>query len=165
MVNAPYRPNVAVVVFNAQGEVLQGERIDIPNAWQFPQGGIDENESPLTAAKREIYEEVGIQDAILVYEYPDWLTYDYPPEIQAKFQQAGKQYNQGQTQKWFLFYWDGDIQTCNLERDREFRAVRFVPIRDSLQGVAEFKRQVYETVLPVLEAKIKEYLRAGNPAL
>lgn len=159
-----YRPNVGIVVFNRDGEVLQGERIDFPNAWQFPQGGIDEGESARCAAERELYEEVGIKDAILVYEHPEWLTYDYPPAVQEKYRAEGKRYYQGQRQKWFLFYWHRAIDQCNLEYEQEFRAVRFVPIGESLQTIPDFKRGVYEQVVSAFQPKIREYLQGINPA-
>ena len=66
-----YRKNVGVVVFNAKGLVLLGNRISHRSSWQFPQGGMDDNEDPLVAAKRELYEEVGIDNAEFVYERSD----------------------------------------------------------------------------------------------
>jgi putative (di)nucleoside polyphosphate hydrolase len=153
-----YRPNVGIVVFNAQAEVLQGERVDLPNAWQFPQGGIDGEESPLTAAQRELFEEVGIREAELVYEYPEWLSYDYPPEVQEKFRTAGKRYFKGQTQRWFLFFWDQSATNCNLEHDREFRAVRFVPLADCLATIPPFKLAVYQPVMTLFGEQIRKYL-------
>jgi len=65
-----YRPNVGIIVFNRKGEVLVGERVGVPDSWQFPQGGIDEGEDPQAAALRELYEEVGINNAVLAYVHP-----------------------------------------------------------------------------------------------
>ena len=56
----PYRPCVGIVLANQQGLVFAGERIDTPDAWQMPQGGIDEGETPREAAMRELHEETGI---------------------------------------------------------------------------------------------------------
>lgn len=155
-----YRSNVGIVVFNSQGEVLQGERIEFAGAWQFPQGGIDEGESPLAAAQRELYEEVGIGDAVLVYEYPDWLYYDFPEAVKAKFQLAGKKSYQGQKQRWFLFYWDHPATMCQLDaHQREFRQVRFVPISQSADHIVEFKRAVYEQVIAEFTPRIQAYLQ------
>jgi len=156
-----YRSNVGIVVFNSRGEVLQGERLEFAGAWQFPQGGIDEGEAPLTAAKRELYEEVGIGDAILVYEYPEWLYYDFPDAIKAKFQLAGKKQYQGQKQRWFLFFWDHPASMCQLDIDQpEFRQVRFVPIHQSTDTVVEFKRSVYQQVIDLFAPQIQAYLLA-----
>ncbi len=68
-----YRPNVGLILFNRKGEVLVGERLGVPDSWQFPQGGIDEGEDPQSAALRELYEEVGINDAVLAHVHPDLL--------------------------------------------------------------------------------------------
>lgn len=137
----PYRPNVGMIVFNRDGYVLTGERIQFPGAWQFPQGGIDKGESPIEAAKRELYEEVGIENAELIGEYPDWIEYDFPSSlgITGKL----KKYR-GQTQKWFLFYWDHPIEECNLDvHEREFTSIRFLPFREVAEQIVSFKRDTY----------------------
>jgi putative (di)nucleoside polyphosphate hydrolase len=141
MQNKPYRKCVGMVVFNRSGEVLVGERLNVKDAWQFPQGGIDEGEEPLKAALRELYEEMGIQDASVVYEHPDWLYYDFPADIEVWGK--SKKY-QGQMQKWFLFYWDYPADRCNLDiHEREFNAVRYIPIDRCADNIVEFKQEVY----------------------
>ncbi|MCH2329616.1 MAG: NUDIX domain-containing protein, partial [Rhodobacterales bacterium] len=41
----PYRSNVGIMLINNNGYVFVGQRLDNnQNAWQMPQGGIDENE-------------------------------------------------------------------------------------------------------------------------
>jgi len=55
-----YRPNVAAILQNAEGLILVCERIDIPGAWQFPQGGIEPDESPRDALEREMEEELSL---------------------------------------------------------------------------------------------------------
>jgi putative (di)nucleoside polyphosphate hydrolase len=156
-----YRPNVGIVIFNRRGEVLQGERMDYLGTWQFPQGGIDEGEEPLAGAYRELYEEVGIKDATFVYEYPEWLTYDFPIALQQKFLKQGKKFYHGQTQRWFLFFWDQPVSNCNLQvHDREFHQVKFVPTASALDTVADFKRAVYQKVMEAFVPKIHEYCQA-----
>ena len=82
-----YRPNVGIALFNAQGLVLiarrfrdDGPEIILPGLeWQMPQGGIDADEDPLAAAKRELYEETGVTHADYLGETSDWMSYDFPP--------------------------------------------------------------------------------------
>ena len=62
----PYRPCVGIALFNAQGDIFVGERIDTPGAWQMPQGGIDEGEDLEAAAMRELGEEIGTDKAEII---------------------------------------------------------------------------------------------------
>ena len=54
-----FRPNVGIILANSMGQVLWARRIG-QNAWQFPQGGINEAETPEEAMFRELKEEVGL---------------------------------------------------------------------------------------------------------
>ncbi|EPG64955.1 RNA pyrophosphohydrolase [Leptospira wolffii] len=157
----PYRKNVGMVVFNSKGEVLVGERHNFKGSWQFPQGGIDEGEEPLPAAKRELYEEVGISDSKLVSEYPEWIHYDFPESLHLT---SNLKKYKGQTQKWFLLYWNGKAEDCDLEiHEREFDSVRFIPFQDCLSTVVSFKRDVYEKLVSEFAPKIKEYILQIKP--
>ncbi|TGK07461.1 RNA pyrophosphohydrolase [Leptospira semungkisensis] len=152
----PYRKNVGMVVFNSKGEVLVGERLNFKGSWQFPQGGIDDGEDPKTAAERELYEEVGVKTAEIIYEYPTWIEYDFPESL--KLSSNLKKYK-GQTQKWYLMHWDGKAEDCDLDiHEREFEVVRFIPFQDCLSTVVSFKRDVYEKLLVEFEPKIRTYL-------
>ena len=53
-----YRPNVAIIILNKSAKLLWCQRKD-HSGWQFPQGGIDKNESPEETAVRECKEETG----------------------------------------------------------------------------------------------------------
>ena len=94
----PYRANVGIALFNAQGRVLIGHRFkhDGPEfilpgyEWQMPQGGIDPDEEIRPAAQRELYEETGVTSVAYLGETTDWLAYDFspydgPPHRLAKF--------------------------------------------------------------------------------
>ncbi len=151
----PYRNNVGMIVFNSQGEVLVGDRIDYPEKFQFPQGGIDEGESPEEAAKRELYEEIGLALEKPIFEIPEWLMYDFPEDIPDYL----KQYK-GQRQKWFFYYWDGDPSTLNLNtHQREFRTVKWMNIEELVQNIVEFKKEVYRTILKYYQQIVPEYLK------
>ena len=79
----PYRPGVGIMLLNSKSEVFVGQRLDNPaDAWQMPQGGIDEGEAPLGAAWREMKEEIGTDKAELEAESKGWLSYDLPPDLE-----------------------------------------------------------------------------------
>ena len=79
LLERPYRPCVGLMVFNKSGKVFCGQRIDNKaEAWQLPQGGIDEGETPLEAGFRELKEETSMVNVEYVCEYPDWINYDIP---------------------------------------------------------------------------------------
>lgn len=155
----PYRKNVGIVVFNKVGNVLTGERIQFPGAWQFPQGGIDDSEDSLFAARRELYEEVGIKDAELIAEYPDWITYDFPPEINIGHLRKYR----GQIQKWYLFYWNNSIINCNLTiHEQEFKEVRFQTLPSTLNSIVSFKLEVYKKIVDYFDPIITNYIKKCN---
>ena len=75
----PLRIGVGIILLNHENKVFVGKRIDNPkNYWQMPQGGIDQNENFLQAAKRELEEETGIKSVELVKELSGWFEYDLP---------------------------------------------------------------------------------------
>ena len=77
-----YRPNVGIVICNRKGQVLWAKRYG-QNSWQFPQGGINDNESAEQAMYRELYEEVGLQpkDVKVLYASKHWLRYKLPKRL------------------------------------------------------------------------------------
>ena len=95
-----YRPNVAIIVlaptYPFECKLLIAQRNDIKGVWQFPQGGIDEGESPEDAMFRELKEEIGTNKVEIISQYPQWLSYDFPENI------AKKMRFDGQNQKYFL---------------------------------------------------------------
>ena len=97
-----YRLNVGLIISNNEGKLLLCKRKGM-NSWQFPQGGIDNNESPLSTAQRELFEEVGIQSKStkLISSIDGWLKYDVPKKSRRR-RFLNKKFK-GQKQKWFLF--------------------------------------------------------------
>jgi putative (di)nucleoside polyphosphate hydrolase len=148
----PYRPNVGAVLFNQAGLVLVARRADMPNAegsaggWQLPQGGVDEGEDLRVAVLRELAEEIGTNKAEIIAEHPEWLTYDFPPELQ-RMRMAQKY--RGQRQRWFALRFtgvDGDIR-LDADPHPEFDAWRWARIEE-LPGLAvSFKRGIYEELV------------------
>ena len=60
MSELPYRPNVCILLFNSDRQLLLGERNGTPGAWQFPQGGVELDQSIEGNVLREIEEELGL---------------------------------------------------------------------------------------------------------
>ncbi|MBL4626105.1 MAG: NUDIX domain-containing protein, partial [Pelagibacteraceae bacterium] len=81
----PLRIGVGIALLNHENKVFVGKRIDNPtNSWQMPQGGIDQNENFLDAAKRELEEETGIKSVKLKKELDGWFKYDLPKYLLGK---------------------------------------------------------------------------------
>ena len=138
----PYRPGVGIMLLNALGEVFVAQRIDMPSdAWQMPQGGIDDGEAPLDAAWREMEEEIGTRSARLLAESRDWYRYDLPAELiplvwQGRFR--------GQEQKWFAFRFVGaDTDIDIATREAEFSAWKWAAMATLPDLIVPFKRQLY----------------------
>lgn len=146
----PYRPCVGIVLVNADGLVWTGERIakwtgdQSERRWQLPQGGIDEGESPVEAAFRELKEETGTSNAEIVAESAGWLTYDLPEESLGI---ALKGKYRGQTQKWFVMRFLGSDADIDISERRghkaEFSKWRWAMLGDMVDDVVSFKRPVY----------------------
>ena len=142
----PYRPCVGIMLFNKDGKVFVGKRIDqTVEGWQMPQGGIDKGESPKQAALRELQEEVGTDKAEIIAVMEDWVTYDLPEHLigvafHGKFR--------GQKQKWFLMRFTGRDSDIDLATAHpEFDAWRWGYLEETPDLVVPFKRQAYEAVV------------------
>ena len=111
--NLPMRIGVGIVLLNNENKVFVGRRIDNPsNFWQMPQGGVDQNEQMLKAAKRELEEETGITKIILIKELNYWLEYELPERLIDKIWK-GKY--KGQKQKWFIMKFTGNRKDINIK--------------------------------------------------
>lgn len=143
----PYRPCVGVVLANPAGLVFAGERLDMPGAWQMPQGGIDAGEDPRTAALRELGEEVGLGpgDIRVEAEHPDWLAYDLPEALRGG---AWKGRWRGQRQRWFLMRLTKPESAIRIDTPHpEFGRWQWMRARELAEGIVPFKRAIYEDVL------------------
>lgn len=142
----PYRAGVGVMLLNDRDEVFVGQRLDSTlEAWQMPQGGIDDGEDPLTAAFRELQEETGVTRAELIVESSGWLLYDLPQDLIGKL--WGGRYC-GQRQKWFAMRFLGTDADVNIQTEHpEFRTWKWAAPRDLPSLIVPFKRKLYEDVL------------------
>ena len=145
----PYRPCVGIMLFNKNGEVFVGKRIDqTVEGWQMPQGGIDDGETPKQAALRELQEEVGTDKAEIIAEMDAWVTYDLPAHlIVVAFHGKYK----GQRQKWFALRFTGEDADINLtSHEPEFSAFQWVSLENLPGLIVPFKRDTYRSVIAAL---------------
>jgi putative (di)nucleoside polyphosphate hydrolase len=146
----PYRRGVGIALFNADGLVFAGERIDTPGAWQMPQGGIDPDEEPWPAALRELGEETGTNKAEFLAE-TGWLRYELPANLVGH---AWKGRYRGQEQKWFAARFTGTDADIALDAHHhpEFRAWRWARLRELPDLIVPFKRALYVAVAEAFAA-------------
>ena len=142
----PYRPCVGIMLFNREGHVFVGKRIDQTlEAWQMPQGGIDKGEDPRAATFRELEEETGTRHAEILREHPDWLTYDLPAHL-VGFALEGKY--RGQKQRWFALKFLGSDAEIDIKtKHQEFSDWKWVPLDDLMRLIVPFKREIYSKVV------------------
>ena len=154
----PYRPCVGIMLFNQDGKVFVGKRIDqTVEGWQMPQGGIDKGEEPRQAALRELHEEAGTDKAEIIAEMEEWVTYDLPEHlIGVAFH--GKY--RGQKQKWFAMrFTGGDADIDLAAHEPEFSDFRWVTLEELPTLIVPFKRETYRAVIAGL-GKYYDYERA-----
>jgi putative (di)nucleoside polyphosphate hydrolase len=154
----PYRPCVGIMLTDGRGRVFVGRRLDTPDAWQMPQGGIDDGESPRQAALRELLEEIGTNAAEIVGETEGWLRYDLPAHLIGK---VWKGKYRGQKQKWVLARFTGTDADIDLATDHpEFDAWQWVEPGQLVERIVPFKREIYEAVVaefqPLLAPRITQ---------
>ena len=140
-----YRRNVGLMLIGPGRRLFVGRRTGQPDAWQMPQGGIDDGESPVEAACRELWEEVGTTKALLLRESATWLTYDVP---EAQRPRHWKNRWHGQAQRWFALGFAGRDSDIDIAaHDREFDAWQWMSPTEMLDRIVGFKRPVYEAVV------------------
>ena len=154
-----YRPNVGIVICNRRGQLLWAKRIG-QSAWQFPQGGIDGEETIEQALFRELEEEVGLRgkDVSVLHQTSEWLRYDLPKNY-IRYHKNPRCI--GQKQKWFLLGLEADDSQVELDKfgEPEFDDWRWVSYWYPVNQVIEFKRDVYRRALRELLGPLERYIK------
>ena len=143
-----YRRGVGVMLINEHNHVFVGRRIDNRDeAWQMPQGGIDEGEKPWSAALRELEEETGVHKKLVekVARLPEQLRYDIPDAIASRLW-GGKW--KGQLQDWYLVRFLGNDKDVNIAtKHPEFSHWKWVEPHLLPELIVPFKREMYRTIV------------------
>ena len=142
----PYRPCVGIMLINQDGNIFGGQRLDNrAEAWQMPQGGIDEGEDVKTACFREMQEEIGTNKAEILRLHPDWLNYDIPEGLANSLWSGAYR---GQAQKWVALRFTGDDGDINIQTELpEFISWRWLSPDDLIRLAVPFKRDVYKNIM------------------
>ncbi len=152
-----YRQNVCIVIFNKDKKLLVCERLDTQGkafAWQFPQGGIDEGEDVLKAAKREAWEETSATSLAFIAQTSKPICYNFPDDVFKKF---GCKYS-GQNQNWVLFYFNGEDSEININtKTPEFAQWKWENADFVFKNVIPFKKEVYKKGLNELLPYVESY--------
>ena len=141
----PLRVGVGIILLNNENKVFVGKRIDNPkNSWQMPQGGVDQNENFLKAAKRELEEETGVKSVELIKELDGWFKYNLPKYLLGKLWK-GKY--RGQKQKWFVMKFLGKPDEINVKtKNPEFFDWKWIKLSKLTDIAVHFKANIYNKI-------------------
>lgn len=152
-----YRLNVGIILTNKNHQLFWGRRAGNNNAWQFPQGGVQDYETLEETMYRELFEETGLgsDDVTIISTTKRWLYYKLPEHMRRHFQTP---LCIGQKQKWFLLLLKSDDSKVCLDATEtpEFDKWLWVDYWYPLQQVIYFKREIYHKVLIEFEPRIKK---------
>jgi len=144
-----FRPNIGIILANHTGHVFWAKRVG-RDAWQFPQGGMNPDETPEQTLFRELEEEIGLreQDVTILARTNRWLRYRLPIRLIRKTEPVCV----GQKQLWFLLRLEGDDSLIQFDKTLkpEFDDWQWVSYWFPLRQVVLFKREVYRRALKEL---------------
>ena len=142
----PYRLGVGIMLLNSEGNVFVAKRLDqMVEAWQMPQGGIDDGEQARPAALRELKEETGVSNVEILAESADWYAYDLPDDLVPVIWKG--QYR-GQRQKWFVMRHLGTDAAIDIAQEHpEFGEWKWVPAQQLPAVIVPFKRDLYQSLV------------------
>lgn len=161
-----FRHNIGIILANHAGRVFWAKRVG-RDAWQFPQGGMNPNETPEQTLFRELEEEVGLkeQDVTVLARTDRWLRYRLPTRMIRKTEPVCI----GQKQLWFLLRLEGEDNLIRFDKSSkpEFDDWQWVTYWYPLREVVLFKREVYRRALkelaPALFWKHADQINGGRP--
>jgi putative (di)nucleoside polyphosphate hydrolase len=145
-----YRKNVAAIIINKDKKVLMCEHAWIDGAWQFPQGGVEKDESEEKAILRELFEEIGTKNFKVISEMKGYIKYVLPYNMRERFKFTG------QEQKYFLLYFHGDDSEFRYDNQEkpEFKAFEWVEYEEPPKRVIYFKKLAYFEALGYFKEEV-----------
>jgi putative (di)nucleoside polyphosphate hydrolase len=149
-----YRPNVAIIIINEKGEILACHRSDVKGAWQFPQGGIEQNESLEDAMRRELREEIGTDEVDIIGILPYRIKYDWPKELY-------KRGFRGQEQAYFLTKLRASAEVDLEQSEGEFDRVEWIPAGEFIKRLSGFKVEAYREALDYFKGCFPNMISEG----
>ena len=160
MKDSNYRLCVGLMLFNAQGKILVGKRVNCVDGalgWQMPQGGVEGGETTEEACYREGMEELGTNNFRTVYELNEWLYYDIPEKDIPKH--WNKKYI-GQKQKWYLLYFKGHDDDININTENpEFSSWKWMEIYELPNNIVHFKKAIYEKLVKEFTPTVQDFCK------
>jgi putative (di)nucleoside polyphosphate hydrolase len=145
-----YRPNVGIILMRDDAKLFWARRVT-RDGWQFPQGGMNSDETPIEAMYRELHEEVGLaaDDVRVLGSTPGWLRYRLPKRC---IRRNERPTCIGQKQVWFLLQLVEPESKIRFDATEtpEFTEFRWVDFWYPLSSVVSFKRDVYLRALSLL---------------
>ena len=149
----PMRNGVGVIILNKNNQVFVAKRKDNPvDKWQMPQGGVNSDESYISAMKRELFEETSIKSIKLIKEIDGFFEYELPDNLvgiiwKGKFK--------GQKQKWFIVKFIGNEKEINLKtKYPEFIDWKWIAPDELPNVIVDFKKNLYLSLLVKLKKLI-----------